>query len=44
MTEDNRLPDHSRLVFGTIGVIVGVPVILFILLLIFALIFSDVMH
>jgi hypothetical protein len=44
MTEDNRLPDHSRLVYGLIWglvLVVAIPLVLFV---IFAVLFSDVMH
>ena len=42
--EDNRLPDHSRLVYGVIWGVVLVIAIPLILLVIFAVLFSDVMH
>ena len=44
MTEDNRVPDHSRLVYGVIWGLVLVVTIPLILFVIFAVLFSDVMH
>ena len=41
---DNRLPDHSRLVYVAIGIVLLIVAIPLILLLILHVLFSDVMH
>lgn len=44
MSRDDRLPDHSRVVYLVIGIVLLIVTIPLIFLLILHVLFSDVMH